>query len=169
MSEFADKTALVTGGSRGIGRAIVAALHECGATVGLTATTQERADQAAASFDSDRVKGYAGSAKEVAECFLGDFKRCDILVCNAGVTRDQLALALGEEDWDIVLDTIPSRLSKKSMASRADSNTASPSSSTPSVGIGRPPSPIITGSGSRRLPHTFKPCATSVVVVNPEG
>jgi len=105
MSEFADKTALVTGGSRGIGRAIVAALHERGAAVGLTATTQERADQAAASFDSDRIKGYAGGAKEVAECFLGDFKRCDILVCNAGVTRDQLALALGEEDWDIVLDT----------------------------------------------------------------
>lgn len=104
MSEFADKTALVTGGSRGIGRAIVAALHERGAAVGLTATTQERADEAAASYSSDRVKGYAGDAKAIAESFLADFNKCDVLVCNAGITRDQLALAMPIEDWDAVID-----------------------------------------------------------------
>jgi 3-oxoacyl-[acyl-carrier protein] reductase len=105
MSGFAEKVALVTGGSRGIGRAIVQDLLGRGAKVGLTATTQERADEAARSLESDSVKGYAGPAADVAKALVADFGRCDVLVCNAGVTRDQLALGMPEEDWDAVLDT----------------------------------------------------------------
>ena len=105
MSEENKKVALVTGGSRGIGRAIVRGFLDRGLHVGLTATTQERADEAATSLESDRAKGYAGSAREIAKAILNDFGRVDVLVCNAGITRDQLALGMDEEDWDAVLDT----------------------------------------------------------------
>jgi 3-oxoacyl-[acyl-carrier protein] reductase len=105
MNDFSGKVALVTGGSRGIGRAIVKALLDRGARVALTATTVDRAKEAARSFDSERVAGYAGEPKEVADAVLKDFGRVDVLVLNAGITRDQLALAMPVEDWDLVLDT----------------------------------------------------------------
>jgi len=105
MSEFAEKVVLVTGGSRGIGRAIVSAFLELGAKVALTATTKERAEEAARSLESDRVKGFAGTAAEVVKAVTGEMGRCDVLVCNAGITRDQLALAMDEKDWDDVIDT----------------------------------------------------------------
>jgi 3-oxoacyl-[acyl-carrier protein] reductase len=105
MSELSGKVALVTGGSRGIGRAIVKALLDGGAKVALTATTAERAEEAARSFEAERVRGYAGTAKEVAEAVLKDFGRVDIAVLNAGITRDQLALGMPEEDWAAVLET----------------------------------------------------------------
>jgi len=104
MADFKDKVVLVTGGSRGIGRAIVRRFLDDGASVALTATTAERAEEAARSFESDRCKGYAGAAKDVAKAVVGDFGRCDVLVCNAGVTRDQLALGMDEADWDAVVD-----------------------------------------------------------------
>jgi len=105
MSNFEGKVALVTGGSRGIGRAIVANLLEAGAKVALTATTPERATEAAATFEvGDNCKGYAGDAKDVAKAVVADFGRVDILVCNAGITRDQLALGMPDEDWTSVID-----------------------------------------------------------------
>jgi 3-oxoacyl-[acyl-carrier protein] reductase len=104
-ADFSSKVALVTGGSRGIGRAIVENLLEAGASVALTATTQERAQEAAASLDvGDRCRGYAGAATDIAKAVTDDFGRCDILVCNAGITRDQLALAMPIEDWKAVID-----------------------------------------------------------------
>jgi len=105
MSELSGKVALVTGGSRGIGRAIAKSLLEGGAKVALTATTVERAAEAARAFEAEGVRGYAGTPREVAEAVLKDFGRCDALVLNAGITRDQLALGMPEEDWDAVLDT----------------------------------------------------------------
>ncbi|MEM8883843.1 MAG: beta-ketoacyl-ACP reductase [Planctomycetota bacterium] len=105
MSQFDGKVALVTGGSRGIGRAIVEMFLAEGAKVALTATTQERADEAAASLEAgENAKGYAGAAKDVAKAVVADFGRVDALVCNAGITRDQLALGMPEEDWRSVLD-----------------------------------------------------------------
>ena len=104
MSEFSEKVALVTGGSRGIGAAIVSALFDRGARVALTATTKRRAEDAARAYESERVRGYAGTAGEITEAVLGDFDKVDILVCNAGITRDQLAMAMPEEDWDNVID-----------------------------------------------------------------
>ncbi len=104
MNDFEGKVALVTGGSRGIGRSIVQGLLARGAQVALTATTEERAKDAAKSLESDRAHGYAGDAKSVAKAVVSDLGRCDIVVCNAGVTRDQLALGMSEQDWDDVID-----------------------------------------------------------------
>jgi 3-oxoacyl-[acyl-carrier protein] reductase len=105
MSSFEGKVALVTGGSRGIGRAIVANLLEAGAKVALTATTAERAAEAAQSLEAgENCRGYAGEATEVAQAVVADFGRVDILVCNAGITRDQLALGMPDEDWTSVID-----------------------------------------------------------------
>jgi 3-oxoacyl-[acyl-carrier protein] reductase len=105
MSDFSEKVALVTGGSRGIGRAIAEDLLAAGAKVAITATTAERAQEAARSLEAgDNVKGYAGEAKEIVKAVVADFGRCDILVCNAGITRDQLALGMSEADWRDVID-----------------------------------------------------------------
>ena len=102
---FDGKVAMVTGGSRGIGRAIVQNLLDAGASVALTATTAERAQEAAASLEvGNRARGYGGEAKAIAKAVVSDFGRCDILVCNAGITRDQLALGMSDEDWTSVID-----------------------------------------------------------------
>ena len=103
MYDFSGKVALVTGGAGGIGSATVKALLDQGASVALTEVNQERADQGAAAQNSDKCKGYAGTAQEIVSKVLEDFGRCDILVCNAGITRDQLAQRMPQEDWDAVI------------------------------------------------------------------
>lgn len=105
MSEFAGKVALVTGGGRGIGRAIVKAFFERGASVALTEINAERAAEGARFFGSDRVAGFAGAPKEIVQAVLERFGRVDVLVCNAGITRDNLAVRISDEDWDAVLAT----------------------------------------------------------------
>lgn len=112
--DFSGRVALVTGGSRGIGRAIVEALAQGGAGVALASRSLEQsqatAEEVAAQFGS-QVKGYAvdvadpAQAKALVDQVLADFGRLDILVNNAGTTRDNLILRMSEDDWDIVLDT----------------------------------------------------------------
>lgn len=113
MSDLQGKTALVTGGSRGIGSGIVQSLARAGAQVALTATSQESADAgvALASECGPEVFGYAADvrdsarAQEVVSDLMEKWGHLDILVCNAGITRDGLLVRMTDEDFDDVIDT----------------------------------------------------------------
>ena len=97
------KLALVTGASRGIGRAIALELAKQGARVVGTATSET----GMASIDAAGLTGKVLDVKDAAQCDslvkeLGDIL---ILVNNAGITRDNLALRMKDEDWDEVMNT----------------------------------------------------------------
>ena len=105
--------ALVTGASRGIGKAIALELGKHGAVVVGTATTPEGAEKIGTYLEQAGVKG-AGVVLEVREAaqvdaVLGavekDFGVPTILVNNAGITRDNLAMRMKDEEWDAVIDT----------------------------------------------------------------
>jgi len=104
-----DKVAVVTGGSRGIGRAIVEALAADGARVAFTYATNRAA--ADAIVEGDRILAFQGDAADSARAgeivreVREKFGRIDILVNNAGITKDKLLVRMGEADWDAVLDT----------------------------------------------------------------
>ena len=109
--EFQNRVAIVTGGSRGIGRAIVQALVREGARVAFTyAHNKALADELA---NGDTVLGFQmdvtdfNQAKEFVKQVKEKWGSVDILVNNAGITRDKLAALMGEKDWDDVLNTNP--------------------------------------------------------------
>jgi 3-oxoacyl-[acyl-carrier protein] reductase len=106
---FSGKVAIVTGGSRGIGRAIVHALAREGAKVVFTyAQNKTLADEVA---NGDTVIGFQADvtnfdqAKDLVKQVKERFGRIDILVNNAGITRDKLLAMMSEKDWDDVMDT----------------------------------------------------------------
>ncbi len=109
--ELSGQAALVTGASRGIGRAIAAALAEGGARVAVTARDSSRAEAAAAALTGSGHKGYAVDVAVPAEVDAlirqveQDFGGIDILINNAGVTRDNILVRLKDEDWENVIDT----------------------------------------------------------------
>jgi len=106
---FSDKTAIVTGGSRGIGRAIVQALAREGARVVFTyAQNQASADEVANGDTIVAIQGDVSNfeqAKNLVKQVKERFGRVDILVNNAGITRDKLIALMSEKDWDDVIDT----------------------------------------------------------------
>jgi len=114
MTKLLDgKTAFVTGGSRGIGRAIVQKFAEAGANVAFTSTANDENSRAFAEELSAlgvKVKGYASNAGSFADSqktvdeVMKDFGRIDILVNNAGITKDNLLMRMTEEQWDAVIN-----------------------------------------------------------------
>jgi len=121
MFDLTGKSALVTGASGGLGAAIARTLHSQGARVGLSGTRVDALEALAGDLGGDRVAvlpcnlsdpeslgGLAGAAEEALE-------GVDVLVNNAGLTRDGLAMRMKDEDWDLVLQvnlTAAFRLSK---------------------------------------------------------
>jgi len=123
MFELTGKTALVTGATGGLGGSIARALHKQGATVAISGTRKEVLDQLASELkervhvlpcdlsDKDQVEALVPQAEAAME-------KLDILVANAGVTRDNLFVQLRDEDWDAVINinlTATFRLSRAAM------------------------------------------------------
>ena len=112
--DFTGKVALVTGGSRGIGRAICVELARLGANVALCyAGNAQSAEETVSACEAFGVKALAvqcdvSDAQAVAglvDAAIKEFGRIDILVYNAGITRDGLLMTMREENFDAVLDT----------------------------------------------------------------
>ncbi|CAN5812251.1 3-oxoacyl-[acyl-carrier-protein] reductase [soil metagenome] len=110
-AELAGNTAIVTGGSRGIGLAIATALAHGGARVAVLGRGGARAEEAAAGLPGE---GHLGLSCDVADpeaarstvaAVEEAFGGVGILVNNAGITRDNILLRLKDEDWDEVIDT----------------------------------------------------------------
>ena len=113
MGDLAGKAAIVTGGSRGIGRAIALKLASEGTDVAVCSRTSGAAEVVAAEIEKLGVRALAqrtdvsdsGQAEALVKAAQQIFGRLDILVNNAGVTRDGLLMRMKEDDWDVVLNT----------------------------------------------------------------
>jgi 3-oxoacyl-[acyl-carrier protein] reductase len=114
LSEWDGKVAVVTGGSRGIGRAVAAALAKAGVEVVITARDGARVEEAARAL-SEEAGGRVSSAvmdvsnreavESVVKALVSERGRVDILVNNAGIARDNLLMRMKPEEWDEVIAT----------------------------------------------------------------
>lgn len=112
MKLLEGKVAIVTGGSRGIGKAIAMKMAQEGANIAFTYRTENdsmRETLAELEATGVKVKGYSSDASsfdgtdKVVTDILEEFGQIDILVNNAGITRDTLLMRMTEEDWDTVM------------------------------------------------------------------
>jgi 3-oxoacyl-[acyl-carrier protein] reductase len=107
------KTALVTGASRGIGRACALALAEAGTRVVVGARTVEKLEEVASEIRGKNGEAFVvalnlASPESIKDAFskaAKEFGRVDILVNNAAITKDGLAMRMKKDDWDAVLNT----------------------------------------------------------------
>ena len=105
------KVALVTGGARGIGKAICKRLADEGTKLAIVDILLETAEQTATEFKAEGVDAAAfaadvsklESANETIDAVIEKFGKIDILINNAGVTRDTLMMRMTEQDWDLVI------------------------------------------------------------------
>jgi 3-oxoacyl-[acyl-carrier protein] reductase len=113
VKELSGRIAVVTGGSRGIGKAIALELAENGANVVINYSKDSKGAQEVAEnirnkgIDCLTIKANVSSASEVenmVETIIERYGRIDILVNNAGITRDSLLARMKEKDWDDVID-----------------------------------------------------------------
>ena len=111
---FENQVAIVTGSGRGIGHAIALRLAQEGARVASVSRSEENAKKTADEINSaraDMAKAYAvdvadhSAVQKIGAQIFDDFGRFDVLVNNAGVTRDGLSMRMSVEDWDTVIDT----------------------------------------------------------------
>jgi len=113
MSTFANQIAVVTGAGRGIGRAIALKFAAAGADVVCVSRTAENSEKTAAEVRALGRRAWAfavdvsdpAAIAAAAEKILAGTGRVDVLVNNAGVTKDGLLMRMSEADWDTVLDT----------------------------------------------------------------
>ena len=113
MNLLNDKTAVVTGAARGIGRAIAETLAQRGADVVVADVQLEKAEATAQEIAANTGRraiavqvdvANSDSVKAMIDRTIAEFGRIDILVNNAGITRDNLIMRISEADWDLVLN-----------------------------------------------------------------
>ena len=113
MKLLEGKNILITGGSRGIGKSIVEVLFNSGANVGFTFSSSESsANEIAKNLNSSSQKciAYKSDASKLDQCdklvesFLNDFETIDVLINNAGITKDNLLMRMSEDDFDKVIE-----------------------------------------------------------------
>ena len=119
-----EKLVLVTGASRGIGRAIALTLGNAGATVIGTATNDEGASNITKIFTENNILGIGmrldvtdnEQISELLKSITADYGSVDILVNNAGITRDNILVRMKEDEWDDIINTNLSSVYKMSKA-----------------------------------------------------
>ena len=110
--QFEGQVVLISGSSRGIGKALARLFAERGARVGINSRSREKAEEVVSEFNQEGLKAFSlpgdiSDTKTVKKMVKGVRKeegRVDVLINNAGLTRDNLIMRLKEEDWDRVLD-----------------------------------------------------------------
>ena len=101
MNRFENQVAIVTGAGRGIGEAVAKRLAAEGARIAVVSRTESNSVKTADAMDVADFDAVQAAGEQI----LKDFGRCDVLVNNAGITRDTLAMRMSSEDWDVVLGT----------------------------------------------------------------